>query len=140
MLWRIEKPYLHKDEIELPSDRSTGLVFAAVAAIVAAIWYSSANVFWPAAMICAAFASTALLVPSVLGPLNRAWFKVGMLMNKIVSPVVMFVLFAIVIVPAGIIMRIFRDPLQSKRDVTASSYWRSRDTEIDSRSSMKDQF
>lgn len=132
--------YVHEEEIPLPPERSTGLVFAAVATIIAAIWFASPFVFWPAATIGTAFAAVSLLAPSILAPLNRAWFAFGLFLNKIVSPVVMFILFATVMVPAGLIMRLFRDPMQASRTSERSSYWLTRDPEVQRSASMNNQF
>lgn len=123
----------------MPSERSTGLVFAAVAVIVAAVFRSDDSVLAVSLLVAAGFAGTALVVPSWLAPLNRAWFALALLLNRIVSPVVMFVLFAGLIVPAGLVMQMRRDPLRAARDREAESYWIDRPPTAPS-SSMRDQF
>lgn len=110
----------------MPSPRSTGLVFAAVALIVAVVWRTQLEVAGTALASSAAFATLAWLAPGRLEPLNTAWFRFALLLNRIVSPVVMLVLFAIVIVPAGLIMQRRYDPLLARRRAGRSTYWISR--------------
>jgi hypothetical protein len=102
-------------EIKPPSERATGFVFTAVAVIAALLWRNSPTVLWLALPIAGALAATSLIAPSLLKPLNFIWFKLGLLLHRIVNPVVMFAIFALVFVPAGFIMRIWRDPLRSRR-------------------------
>jgi hypothetical protein len=129
-----------RDDVKMPSDRSTGLVFAVVAAIVAIIWRQTPEVFWTAGSICVELLAVSLLFPKVLRPLNIVWFRFGMLLHKVINPLVMFVLFAGVIVPAGLAMQLVRDPLRKKRQPGATSYWIERDAASETQSSMSNQF
>jgi hypothetical protein len=110
-------------DVTLPSERSTGFVFAAMAAIIAIIWRNSTVVLWFALGLAVLFAVISMAAPAVLKPINVAWFQLGMLLHRIVSPVLLFAIFALVFVPGGVIMRIWRDPLRSQRAGSASSYW-----------------
>ena len=110
------------DAAALPSDRSTGLVFATVALIVAVLWRSDLIIALCAAGVSAGFSATSLLAPSVLRPLNMLWFRFALLLNRIVSPIVMFVLFAVTIVPFGLAMHLRHDPLRCKRRPKHKSY------------------
>lgn len=112
-----------RPELPLPSDRSTGLVFAAIALIVAYLWRLDTEVLTWALAIATAFAVVSLLAPSLLRPLNIAWMKFALLLSKVMNPIVMLILFAIAIVPAGLLMQIGYDPLRRKRDKTQKSYW-----------------
>jgi len=123
----------------LPSERSTGLVFAAVALIVAAIFRTSPTVLAIALAAAALFAGLALLAPRLLGPLNRAWFKFAMLLNKVMSPIVMGILFAITIVPFGLAMQLKRDPLRRRRNPGQTTYWIDRKP-AETPGSMRNQF
>ena len=127
-------------EIKPPSERSTGLVFAAVAALVALLWRNSATVPWLALGIAVGLAAISLIAPSLLKPLNIIWFRFGLLLHRIVNPIVMFTIFALVFVPAGIIMRIWRDPLRSRRMRAVSSYWIDRKEANGPTGSMTNQF
>lgn len=107
----------------MPTPRSTGLVFAAVALIVAGLWRGDAGVALPALGAAAAFTLLALLAPALLGPLNVAWFRFALLLNRFMSPVIMAVLYCIIIVPAGLVMQRCYDPLLRRRSGAADTYW-----------------
>lgn len=124
----------------LPSERSTGLVFAVVFLIAAILLRGTVALFLAALLASLAFLGLALLAPAVLAPLNRAWFALALVLNRFVSPIVMFVIYAVVIVPAGLLMQLLRDPLQSHRGDRRASYWIDRNGETPARSSMTDQF
>ena len=65
-----------------------------------------------------------LVAPACLRIPNRLWFKFGLLLGRIVNPVVLFVFYAVCIVPIGVAMRLFGyDPLRLKPDPNASSHW-----------------
>ena len=126
------------EDIPLPSDRSVGWVLGAVALIVALLWRGNAAVWVPAAAAGVGFLAVSFVAPRILRPLNIVWFKFGMLLNKIVSPVVMFILFIVTIVPAGLLMRMRYDPMRSKRRPDRDSYWVERSDDMNS--SMQNQF
>lgn len=110
-------------EVPMPSERSTGLVFAGVGLVAAYLLRATP---WPMGLALAsavAFAAISLLRPGLLRTLNVAWFRVSLLLNRIVSPVVMLVLFCVTIVPFGVVMQLRRDPLRRRRAADASTYW-----------------
>jgi hypothetical protein len=124
------------------SDRSFGVVFAAVLTIIGR-WplLAGAGVRWWSLAIAAAFAAVALVRPGLLAPLNRLWLKFGLLLNRIVSPVVMALLFYLVITPLALIMRTLgKDPLRLKYDAKVSSYWILRAPPGPSPETIKNQF
>lgn len=112
-----------KEELPLPSDRSTGLVFAGVALVVAWFWRADQTVLQWALGVAAAFALVSLAIPSLIRPLNIVWMKFALLLNMIMSPLIMGLLFLIAIVPAGLLMRIRYDPLRKRRQPGATTYW-----------------
>lgn len=128
------------DEVKPPSERSTGLLFAVVAVIVAVLWRDSPTAPWVALGIAVTFAAASLVAPSLLKPLNIVWFRLGLLLHRIVNPIVMFVVFAVVFVPAGAIMRLWRDPLKSRRTAGGSTYWIERKASTNNEGSMTNQF
>jgi predicted membrane metal-binding protein len=129
-------------EIKMGSERSFGLVFAAVFLIVALFPQTGdGGVRIWALVVAAAFAVAAFSAPLFLRPLNRLWFRVGLLLNKIVSPIVMGVIFFLTVTPIGLIMRARNgDPLKQKLDPDMETYWIAVDPEYAARSSMKKQF
>src|SRR5262245_26165143 len=88
-------------EIEPPPERPTGLLLAAVAVIVAILWRNNITLLWVALGMAAMLAAASLAAPTLLKPINILWFKFGLLLHRIVNPIVMFVVFAVVFVPAG---------------------------------------
>jgi hypothetical protein len=107
------------------SNRSFGVVFSAVFAIIGLfpLIRGDAPRIW-SLVIGGIFLLAALAFPGVLAPLNRLWMKLGLLMHKIVSPIVLGLLFFVVITPMGVAMRKFgKDPLRLRRDPGAKSYW-----------------
>ena len=127
-------------EIKPPSERSTGLVFAAVAVMVAVLWRNSPTVPWLVLAVAMGLTAVSLFAPVLLKPLNILWFQFGLFVHRIVNPILMFVMFALVFVPAGMIMRIWRDPLGSWRTTPVLSYWIERKESEDTARSMINQF
>lgn len=130
---------LEVEALPLPSERSTGLVFAAVALLVAAFFRANSTVLYTALAVAAGFAGLALAAPQLLGPLNRVWFKFAMLLNKVMSPIVMGILFLVTIVPFGLAMQLRRDPLRKRRAPGQTTYWIDR-TPSATPTSMRNQF
>ncbi|MGA7711393.1 MAG: hypothetical protein WCA81_05790 [Rhizomicrobium sp.] len=131
-----------EEAVERPSDRSTGLVFAAASIFVAAIYYRHVTVVVVALALAVLFGGGSLLAPHLLRPLNIVWFNIGLQLSKIMGPVVMAVLFLLVIVPFGYIMQLRYDPLRARIRHNPKSYWIDRDgTSKDGAAlSMRDQF
>jgi hypothetical protein len=117
-LWR-------PDEAPVSSNRSFGLTFAAVFAALGAIslWRGLERGTWELGLAVALLA-IAGFAPGVLAPLNRAWTWIGRGLNRVVSPLLIIVLFYGVVTPVGLAMRaVGKDPLRRRRDPRSSSYW-----------------
>ena len=114
-----------KHEIKGSSDRSFGYVFAAFFAIVG-LWpllHGETPRLWSLA-IAAAFLVVALVRPALLAKPNRWWMQFGLLLARVVNPLVMGLVFYLTVFPTGAIMRLLgKDPLRLKRDPAAKSYW-----------------
>lgn len=124
------------------SDRAFGLVFAGFFTLLSALAWWRASPFLPYWLAMAAvFAAAALFAPQILRPLNLLWFQFGLLLNAMISPVVLCILFYLVITPAGLLMRLFgARPLHLKSDPGAESYWIPRGPPGPDAGSMKNQF
>jgi hypothetical protein len=107
------------------SDRTFGLVMAGALALVSLLNGWHLGRVWPWTLALAVlFVIAALRWPSSLHPLNRLWMKLGLLLHRIVNPIVMALLFYGTIFPTGLVMRMRgRDLLRLKRDPSAESYW-----------------
>jgi len=107
------------------TDRAFGVVFAVVAGLVAVHGFVRGRPHaWPGAVAALVFASFAWARPAALAPLNRAWTRLGLLLQRVVQPVIMALLFYGVITPFAVVMRwTGRDALGLRIDRQARSYW-----------------
>jgi len=125
-------------KVWMSSNRSFGLVFFAFFLIVG-LWpifqYEDVRIW----SIIAAFIFLILgiLDSKYLTPLNRFWMKFGLFLGKIISPIVMGIVFFLVVTPIGIIMKIFRKDLLNIKHNQNQSYWVHRKNKF---GSMKKQF
>lgn len=129
-------------EIRIGSDRSFGMVFAVVFTVVALLplWGGGPVRVWAVAVALAILA-VALMRPTLLHSLNRLWFRFGLALSRVVSPVVMAVLFVTTIIPIGLIMRLRgADPLNKTFDAQAETYWIPVDPKARAETSMRNQF
>jgi hypothetical protein len=93
------------------------------------------------ATIAAGFGVITFVAPAVLAPLNRLWFRFGLVLHKIVSPLILALLFFVVITPIGLIMRLLRRrPLPLGCDRGAATYWTARASGLPAPGSMRKQF
>ncbi|TAN58336.1 MAG: hypothetical protein EPN26_01610 [Rhodospirillales bacterium] len=131
-----------KQEVKQGSDKAFGLVFAGFFALIG-LWpliHAEAPRLW-ALVLAALFLAVSYVRPELLKPLNRLWFLFGLLLHKVVSPLVMGLVFFLTVAPTGLIMRALgKDPLRLKRDPKASSYWILREPHGPEAGSMTRQF
>lgn len=130
------------DDVATPSERSFGLTFAVVFALLAAWFFWRRGLTPLPAMLAggsAAFLAGALTMPQLLRPLNVAWFRFGMLLHAVVNPLILGMLYFLVITPTALIMRLGgKDFLGLRR--TGPSYWIPRDRTEAEAGSMTNQF
>jgi len=131
-----------QEEVRSSSDRSFGIVFAVVFAIVA-LWPvagGGAVRIWAAA-VAAVFLVVALAWPAGLAPLNRLWTAFGLVLHKITNPIFMGLVFFGAVVPTALIMRALgKDPLRLRFDRGAESYWIEREPPGPAADTMNQQF
>lgn len=115
--------FIVDDNGPMPSEKSTGIVFSVVFAVLAIVFRNDPS--WAAGMLAMSilFAGLTVFASSWLSPLNRAWFALALFLNRIVSPIVMLVIYALAIVPFGLVMQLRADPLRRKQPADATSYW-----------------
>jgi len=112
------------DNIKISSNRSFGIVFFIVFLIISLypllnsepirIWFL---------IIALIFLVMGLINSKILTPLNKLWFKFGIILGKIVSPFVMGIIFFLVVTPIGLIMRLFGKDLLNLKFNGNKSYW-----------------
>jgi len=127
------------DKIKISSNRSFGLLFFVVFLIVS-LWpltHEGSIRIW-SVIISAVFLILGLINSKLLTPLNLLWFKFGMILGAIVSPIVMGIVFFLVVTPIGLALSIMgKDLLNKKYNKKKETYWIKRETPI---GTMKRQF
>ena len=124
---------------KIPSNRSFGLVFFAVFLIVA-VWplKNEEDIRLWSLVLSIIFLILGILNSKFLTPLNKLWFKFGIFLGRIVSPIVMGIVFFLVVTPTGVFMRLLgKDLLKTNKIKSTSTYWIKRDKR---HSTMKKQF
>ena len=124
--------------IQMGSNRSFGIVFFIVFLLIALYPLLKDNDLriW-SLIISFIFLILGLINSKILTPLNRLWFKFGLLLGKFISPLVMGIIFFVVVTPIGIIMRLLKKDLLNLKYNKKETYW------IDKsgpKSKMKNQF
>lgn len=155
-----------QDRPQGSSDRSFGLVFAGFFLILAVLGYfgrlpfsldsaylascpylaehpelavhATALALLATSMV---FLLLALAAPKILSPLNWVWTRFGLILHRVVSPLVLGAMFFLVFTPVGVVMRLLRvDPLRLRFDAELPSYWIVRSPPGPAPDSLKDQF
>jgi hypothetical protein len=131
------KPSFHEDfsrkeEVKGASDRGFGLTVGGILLAIAAVraglhlWDGAAPGWLEGVLagVGAVLVVFGLAAPARLAPLNRAWTRLGLILFKVVNPVVLGLIYLTTVVPIGLFMRLLgRDLLSLKLDRQAASYW-----------------
>lgn len=129
-------------KVELGSNRNFGLVFSGVFALLA-FWPMIRHgeaVRWWALGLSAAFLGVALVADHLLAPLNKLWFRFGLLLHSVVAPLVMGLLFYGAVTPVAFVLRAMgKDILRLSRG-DEKSYWIERAPPGPAKNSMGQQF
>ena len=126
------------DEIKIGSNRSFGIVFFVVFLLIALypLLKESDLRIW-SLLISFIFLALGLLNSNLLTPLNKLWFKFGLFLGKIISPLIMGFIFFVVVTPIGILMRMLGKDLLNLKFNKKKSYWIEK---TGPKSKMKNQF
>ena len=131
-----------QDEVRRGSDKSFGLVFAFVFALLG-LWplLSAQRIqLWPF-VICILLVLVSFTRPQILAPFNKLWFLFGRLLHSFVSPIIMGLIFYTTVTPIGLIMRVLgKRPIPLKFNPETKSYWIKRDPPGPEPESMTQQF
>ena len=126
------------DDIKISSNKSFGIVFFVVFLLIAIYpLINGGDIRIWSATISFVFLVLGLLNSSILTPLNKIWFKFGIILGKIISPVIMAIIFFLVVTPTGLIMRILRKDVLNLKYNQNKSYWIEKEGP---KSKMKNQF
>ena len=126
------------DDVKIGSNRSFGIVFFIVFLLIA--FYPLINQgeirIW-SVLISLLFLILGIINSKILTPLNKVWFKFGIFLGKIISPIVMGLIFFLVVTPIAFLMRMLKKDLLNLKFSKNNSYWVEK---TDSKSTMKNQF
>ena len=127
----------HKD-IKIGSNRSFGFVFFVVFLLISIYpLLKDGDIRLWSLIISIIFLFLGLLNSNLLSPLNKLWFRFGLFLGKIISPIIMGIIFFLVVTPIAIIMRLFKKDILNLKFKENNTYW------IDKtgpKSKMKNQF
>ena len=125
-------------DIKISSNRSFGLVFFVVFLIITTYpLLNDQNIRIWSLIVSLIFLILGLINSNLLLPLNKIWFKFGILLGKIVSPIVMGIIFFMVVTPTALILRLFGKDILMKKKNNDASYWIKKNN---INNSMKNQF
>ncbi len=126
------------NKLKLPTNRNFGYVFCVVFLLIAIwpilkqndlrIWSLTISIIF---FILGSFNSNLLL------PLNKLWFKFGIILGNFIAPIVMGIVFFLVVTPTGLIMKLLRKDLLKLKKNNSATYWIKKDN---SNNSLKNQF
>ena len=128
-----------KSKIKISSNRSFGLVFFVVFLIIALWPLKSGEEFrlW-SLVLSIIFFILGIFNSKLLTPLNKLWFKFGIFLGAIISPIIMGIVYFLVVTPTGVFMRLLgKDLLKTSKVKNTSTYWIKRNKQ---QSTMKKQF
>ena len=122
---------------KMNSNRSFGIVFSVVFIIIA-IWplLNNQDIRIWSLIISLIFLILGLINSKILSPLNKLWSKFGILLNKIIPPIIMFIIFFFVITPTGLILKLLGKDLLKLKKKKLKTFW----IKVNYKTSMKDQF
>ena len=126
------------NDLKISSNRSFGIVFFLIFLLIAIypLTYNSEIRIW-SLIISLSFLILGIMNSKILLPLNKIWFKFGILLGLIFSPVIMGFIFFLVVTPIGILMRVLRKDLLNLKFSNLETYWIEKK---DQKSEMKNQF
>tara|TARA_B110000046_G_C12919770_1_gene366575 strand:+ start:476 stop:865 length:390 start_codon:yes stop_codon:yes gene_type:complete len=129
---------MNKNKIKISSNKSFGLVFFTFFLIISLFpLFKDGNIRIWAIIPSIIFLILGLLNSPILSPLNKIWFKFGILLGSFMSPIVMGMVFFIVVTPTSLIMKIFGKDVLGLKKNKKKSYWVERSS---IKSKMKNQF
>jgi hypothetical protein len=142
MIKAIHENYSRSDTVLGGSDRSFGIVMAAAIALLSLLnWWHSGYLWRWTSGIAVLFLAAALLYPATLKPLNWLWLKFGLVLHRVMSPIMMALVFFCAVLPTGLVVRALgKDLLRLNWQPDAESYWIERRPAGPAPESMKDQF
>ena len=115
---------MKKNNIKIGTNKSFGIVFFLFFLIVSLFpLFKNENIRVWSLIIAIIFLILGLLNSKLLTPLNKIWFKFGILLGNFVSPIVMSIVFFVIVTPTSIIMRVLGKNLLNLKKGNKRTYW-----------------
>ena len=129
---------MKNSKIKIGSNKSFGIVFFTVFLIIA-IWplLNGYEIRYWSLIISIVFLLLGILNSKILTPLNKIWFKFGILLGNVIAPIVMGIIFFLVVTPTSLLMKLFRKDILGIKKNRSKSYWIEKSGP---KSKMKNQF
>ena len=125
-------------DVKIGSNRSFGIVFFIVFLLISIYpLINNENIRIWSLVISLIFLVLGILNSNILSPLNKLWFKFGIFLGKIISPMIMGIIFFLVVTPIGLIMRLIGKDVLNLKYSDSKSYWIEK---TGPKSKMKNQF
>jgi len=126
------------DEVKIGSNRSFGIVFFVFFLLISLypLLHGADAKLW-LLIVSVIFLFLGLINSRILTPLNKIWFKIGIILGKIVSPIIMGIIYFLIVTPIGLIMKLFGKDLLNLKYENKNSYWIEK---AGPKSKMKNQF
>ena len=126
------------DDIKIGSNKSFGIVFFIVFLLISIYPLLNNESIRPWSLIISiVFLILGILNSKILSPLNKLWFKFGIFLGKVISPIIMGFIFFLVVTPIGLIMRLLGKDVLNLKNSDIKSYWIEK---TGPKSKMKNQF
>ena len=113
-----------KDKVKISSNRSFGIVFFIFFLIIAVYpFLKDGNLRIWSLIVSLIFLILGIINSNILLPLNKLWFKFGIFLGKIISPIIMGIIFFLVVTPIGLLMRLIGKDVLNLKYSNHKSYW-----------------
>ena len=129
---------MSQNDVKIGSNKSFGIVFFIVFFLISLYPLTNQeNIRVWSLIISLIFLILGLLNSKILNPFNKLWFKFGMILGRIISPIIMSIIFFLVVTPIALIMKLLKKDLLNLKFNKTNTYWIEKSG---SKSKMKNQF
>ena len=129
---------MNQNDIKIGSNKSFGIVFFIVFLLISLYPLTNhENIRIWSLITSLIFLILGLLNSKILNPFNKLWFKFGMILGRIISPIIMSIIFFLVVTPIALIMKLLKKDLLNLKFNKTNTYWIE---QSGPKSKMKNQF
>ena len=129
---------MNQNDVKIGSNKSFGIVFFIVFLLISLYPLTNhENIRIWSLIISLIFLILGLLNSKILNPFNKLWFKFGMILGRIISPIIMIIIFFLVVTPIALIMKLLKKDLLNLKFNKTNTYWIEKSGP---KSKMKNQF